>query len=289
MPTTIPAAFEQFHSRLTPTQREVDAASRHRSSIEACLKRNFTLNRFFQTGSFGNGTSISGYSDVDYFAEIGGYNLPLNSATLLDSVARALRIQFPTTGVRVNSPAVSVPFGVIRAEHTEVVPAKHYGTSGNSKLYQIADGNGGWTMASPDAHNSLVAYENDRLSKRLKRLVRFLKAWKYFKTVPILSFYLELYVTDYAQDERTIEYDIDTHRILRKLYNSGLADVYDPAGVSGFIPACTTSSRKTEAKSKLSTAFGYAEKAMVAKRASNVRDQFYYWGLVFGDNFPSYG
>jgi len=70
MTKTIDKGFRIFHTWLTPTATETAAATRHRASIEACLKANFEIKRFFRTGSFGNGTSIRGFSDVDYFASI---------------------------------------------------------------------------------------------------------------------------------------------------------------------------------------------------------------------------
>ena len=111
MPRTIEEGFRDFLIRLTPTSTESEAAKRHRKSIEQCLKTNFGLLRFFRTGSFGNGTSISGYSDVDYFASIPTRNLKDNLSTTLYQVKNVLDKRFPGTGVRVNSPAVLVPFG----------------------------------------------------------------------------------------------------------------------------------------------------------------------------------
>src|SRR5258708_3949048 len=70
MPRTVDEGFRDFLSRLTPSSYESAAATAHRASIEARLKNDFGLRRFFRTGSFGNGTSISGYSDVDYFASL---------------------------------------------------------------------------------------------------------------------------------------------------------------------------------------------------------------------------
>lgn len=68
---TVDEGFRIFHSRLTPTATESEAAKRHRASIKGCLEHNFGMTRFFRIGSFGNGTSISGHSDVvHYFAVI---------------------------------------------------------------------------------------------------------------------------------------------------------------------------------------------------------------------------
>ena len=54
-----------------------------------------------------------------------------------------------------------------------------------------------------------VAAENNRLRKKLKPLIRFVKTWKYYCNVPISSFYLELRVTKWMESEDTIVYDID--------------------------------------------------------------------------------
>ena len=92
MPTrTVNQGFTTFLQRLTPTSGESTAAKNHRASIEACLKSNFGMTRFFRTGSFGNGTSISGHSDVDYFAEIPARNLKENSTYALREIRDALR------------------------------------------------------------------------------------------------------------------------------------------------------------------------------------------------------
>jgi hypothetical protein len=57
------------------------------------------LNRFFRTGSFGNGTSISGYSDVDYFASIPRDQLKAISTSTLTRLKNVLDSRFPLTGV----------------------------------------------------------------------------------------------------------------------------------------------------------------------------------------------
>src|ERR1700758_2405767 len=116
MPRTIDEGFRDFLKTLTPSSYESDAASKHRASIESCLESNFGLLRFFRIGSFGNGTSISGYSDVDYFASLPNSSLTQSSEYTLRKVRNALDTRFPSTGVRVNCPAVSVPFGYLVSE-----------------------------------------------------------------------------------------------------------------------------------------------------------------------------
>lgn len=194
MPRTIEEGFRDFHTKLTPSTTESDAAKKHRASIEACLQNNFGLNRFVRIGSFGNGTSISGYSDVDYLACLPRDQLTRVSTSSLTKVRNALDTRFPYTGVHVSCPAVVVPFGNTKAETTEVVPADYLRESKGYKIYDIADCAGGWMNASPDAHNDYVRYIDDKLRGKVKPLIRFIKAWKYFRDVPISSFYLELRV-----------------------------------------------------------------------------------------------
>jgi hypothetical protein len=288
MPRTVDEGFRDFLSRLTPTGSESAAASSHRASIEACLKDNFGLRRFARIGSFGNGTSVSGYSDVDYLASIPGDKLSSNSDYSLRKIREALDARFPNTGVRVDCPAVCVPFGGTAADRTEVVPAHYIGDERDRKVYDIADCAGGWMRASPDAHNAYVADVDGRLGGKVKPLVRFIKAWKYFCNVPVSSFYLELRVAMYAEGEKAIIYDMDVKRVLKLLSDVGLADMQDPMGVSGLIRACKTADQRADALSKLGTALGRAEKARVAAEAGNVSDAFDWWRLAYNYEFPTY-
>ena len=99
MPRTVDEGFRDF-LKLTPSNRETDAARRHCASIQQCIDNNFQLKRFWRTRSFGNGTSISGYSDVDYMASISGPNLHQRSSISLAKLSQALATRFPNTGVR---------------------------------------------------------------------------------------------------------------------------------------------------------------------------------------------
>src|SRR5438034_2295690 len=155
MAKTVDEGFREFHGTLTPTRRESQAAKSHRASIETCLKNNFEITRFFRTGSFGNGTSIRGYSDVDYFACIPTKNPKQNSFTTLQEVREVLIDRFQDISVR--TPAVRVRFGTDASESTEIVPANFIKRDKDSNhIYEIADGDGGWMRSSPDAHNNYV-------------------------------------------------------------------------------------------------------------------------------------
>lgn len=288
MPRTVDEGFRDFLPKLTASGAESEAAKGHRASIETRLKTDFGLRRFARIGSFGNGTSICGFSDVDYLASLARDTLTANSTYSLGKIRDALDNRFPNTGVRVSCPAVVVPFGSRRSETTEVVPADYIEEKNGFKIYDIADCKGDWMRASPDAHKAYVASVDEKLAGKVKPLIRFIKAWKYYRDVPISSFYLELRVAKYATGEKSIIYEYDVKRVLCQLRDCKLADMQDPMGISGYIPACKTDGFYQDALSKLDTAATRAEKAREAAEKGNISDAFDWWRLLYNYEFPTY-
>ena len=247
---------------------------------------------FFRSGSFGNGTSIRSYSDVDYFAAIPNDNLSSDSSKALREVRDALSQRFSSTNVGVRCPAVTVPFGTDASEKTEIVPAvpaEVLKKNGNEYIiFKIPDCGGNWMKSGPEAHNQYVASINDKLNKKVKPLIRFLKAWKYSQNVPISSFYLEMRVASYASTQSQIVYSIDLKTFLNQLWIYQLAAMQDPVGISGYIKPCNTEAQKKESLSKLATASVRADKAREAEEKGDIAAAYNWWNLLFNGEFPAY-
>ena len=280
--------FSDFLSRLTPNGTETEAASNHRESILSCLKNNFTVYRLFRTGSFGNGTSICGRSDVDYFVSIKTDELKENSANTLRTIREILEKRFPSTYIYVDSPSVVLSFGDGEWERTEITPADYRSGEVGKFIYEIPDGNQGWMRSSPDTHNSYVDEINIKYNYRVKKLIRFIKAWKYFRNVSISSFYLELFTTRYASTEESILYYWDIRNIFKKLYDNQLSMMQDQMGISGYISPCKTETQKAYTLSKLESAMNRSDNALTCFRNGNIEDAFYWWNLLYNGNFPAY-
>lgn len=285
---TINQGFEAFHRKITPSSYESGKASSHKASITRRLEEYYDLNQLFYSGSANNGTDVSYLSDVDYFASIPTKNLKKRSSSSLRGIKECLQGRYPNTDIYVDSPAVVIDFGAGVWDTAEVIPAAYIKQQENKNVYDIPDGNDGWMKSSPNLHNSYVTSENNRLNKKLKPLIRFLKAWKYYCNVPVSSFYLELRATKWMENETSIVYDIDLRTILKNLNNCELAAIQDPKGVSGYVHACSTDSKKTDALSKLNRAMVRAIKAKEAKDSDNTKNEFYWWNKLFNENFPSY-
>ena len=179
-----------------------------------------------------------------------------------------------------------MPFGTTKSETTEIVPADYLRDNDDGyKVYHIADCSNGWMEAAPDAHNAYVKSVDEKLGGKVKPLIRFIKAWKYYQNVPISSFYLELRVAQYASNEKSIVYDIDVKRVLCWLRDIELAKMQDPMGISGYISPCKSNNAYDDAMSKLKTAATRAEKA---REVADVSIAFDWWKLLYSSKFPAY-
>jgi hypothetical protein len=289
MAKTVAEAFDVLLSRIPPSEAVTETARRHRQSIEDCLRANLNVQKFMPVGSFGHGTNIPRFSDIDFFLVTPEDELSANSPTALRQVKNVLGRRFWATDVRVSSPAVLVLFGGSSgssSERFEVTPA--YADNEDKGVYWIPDGVKDWMLAAPRAHNAYVNQVNDRLNKRAKRLIRLTKLWNGVSRARLKSIYIELRVAKGLDGVDQINYAVELAAAFRRMHQTGLAAMQDPIGYTGLIPPCSDA-RKAEVLSKLKTALTRAEKALEADAAGKVRVAFYWWNYVFEDRFPRYG
>lgn len=287
MATSPNDGFSTFLRRLTPSDTERSKASIHRAGIEAKLESRFGLHRMFESGSFSHGTGVSGRSDTDLFASLKSTKPSLGSSSL-SAVRDALKERFPTTPIYVRTPAVVLDFGG-GFERVEVIPAYISGSSNNFAKYSIPGVTTEWMESTPQAHLAYVNESNTKPSQgSAKAMARLLKAWKYYQSVPISSFYLEMRAAAYTRRETSIVYWMDLYYLLAELQTGGLAVMNDPTGATGSIRPCSSDANKRDALSKFNTAATRAKKALDAASDGKVRDAFYYWDLLFGGQFPAY-
>ncbi|QDN80439.1 nucleotidyltransferase [Streptomyces sp. S1A1-7] len=291
MATTVTAAFNSLVSNLTRSPGETAYMASHRESVQQKLKNAFGVTYFFGTGSNSNGTSVRYWSDVDYFASIPVAVQQADSAYMLRRIKDALKERFPSTYIHVEAPAVVCEFGTDGAEKLEVVPAYYHGRDSSDKynVYKIPRVGGGWIKSGPSAHNGYVTGVNGSLNGRVKPLIRLIKAIKYYNNIPVTSFYLELRVAKWAAGESTIDYKYDVRAVLNHLVSSGLAQMVDPMGISGYVPAAPTDIRRDDAISKFTTALNRARHAREAEDKGDIKGAFEYWDKVFNGRFPAYG
>lgn len=286
MPLTVNEGFEEFLRRITPTQTERNAAASHRGSVKSALDGRLNVARFFETGSFVHGTGIRHKSDVDVLVSL-DHPKPGSSETALNWTKDALNSHFSTTPVKIRRPSVVVEFAQ-KEEQWEVTPGfiTRRGDP-NQKVYDIPGPSDGWIDTAPDEHIDYLNEANSRPSYGCaKSLARLMKAWKYYRDVPISSFYLEMRAAKHVRAQNAYVHVYDLCGVLEDLRDNGLASMNDPKGASGRIYACSSQAKKDQALSKLNTAAQRARNALDAHRRDDPGTAFEYLNKLFAGNFP---
>jgi hypothetical protein len=289
MPKTVQEGFNTFHGWLVPTDTQRSNGASHRASVKAALESRLDVFNFFETGSFSHGTGVRGRSDIDALVSLRSEK-PAGTYTALQWVQDALKARFPKTPVEIRRPAVVVRFAG-GYETWEVIPGfLTGGKSGSHLVYSIPGPGSGdpYIKSAPKAHLDYVNESNKvPVAGKAKRLARFIKAWKYYRNVPVSSFYLEMRCAQHVRTQNAYSDIWDVCQILEKLDGHGLAAMNDPAEEVGRIEACSTDAKREDAKSKLARAAGRARKALDAHNANRPDDAFYYLDQLFGGQFPS--
>ncbi|MGS2809292.1 SMODS domain-containing nucleotidyltransferase [Nocardia sp. MW-W600-9] len=286
MARTVEQGFTRLLENITPTATERAQATSHRASIESKLDNTFGIHRMFETGSFKHGTGVSVYSDVDFFVSLKSTRPQLGSS-ILSSVRTALLARFPQTYIHVSRPAVVLDFGQ-GYERVEIIPAYAQQNLDGGMKFKIPGVTSEWMESSPEVHVKYVNECNSKVGAKggAKELARLVKAWKYYRDVPISSFYLEMRAAAYMNTQSSIIYPIDLAIFLNSLERVGLADMNDPTGATGRIQACSSPANERDALSKLATATKRAQQALDYNKAGNVDKAFEYWNLLFNGRFP---
>jgi hypothetical protein len=279
--------FEEFLTRLTPTDAQRSAGASHRATVKSALEAKLSVRNFYETGSFSHGTGVRGFSDIDTLVSIGN-SKPDTSDTALSWVKAALVSRCPGTAVRISRPAVVVEFAQ-GYETWEVIPGFLTGRgTPNQLIYDIPGPTSGWIDTAPKEHLAYVNECNEKPSKGdAKALCRLVKAWKCYCNVPASSFYLEMRCAQHVAGEAKFIYVYDVCQMLEKLHKDSLAAMNDPKGAAGRIYACSSDAKRAEALSKLETAAARARKALDAYKADKTDDAFYYLNLLFDGQFPA--
>lgn len=289
MAGSVEQGFKVLLGWITPSEAERAKAASHRASIYSKLDDKFGLFRMFESGSFKHGTGVSGYSDVDYVASLKPDRPNLSSSTLA-AVRDALKVRFPNTYIHVSRPAVVLDFGQ-GYERVEVIPAyvKSKLADGNMK-FNIPGILEQWLESSPETHLAYVNACNskDDVKGGAKQLARLAKAWKYYRDVPISSFYLEMRAAAYMATQSSVIYPLDVCYFLNSLQRSELAAMNDPTGSTGRIQPCSSDANLTIAQSRLDTAVTRASKAVQYNKDGKTAAAFEQWDLLFNGRFPAY-
>lgn len=206
--------FTQFHNNLSLTPTQFLDGTTKRNGVVNCLNRRYYGSRSdtdnsFNVGSWGKDTAVRPPRDVDLY-----FLLPVavhtrfqghvwnRQSALLQEVKCALAETYPVTDMSGDGQVVVVRFGTYSVE---VVPAFLL-SNGRYWICNTNDG-GSYKETDPRAEVGYINTLNQANNGNLRPLIRMLKAWQAYCSVPIKSFQLELLAADFISKSPWRLYD----------------------------------------------------------------------------------
>ncbi|HDR4568430.1 SMODS domain-containing nucleotidyltransferase [Bacillus paranthracis] len=155
-------------------------------------------------GSYGRGTDIKGFSDVDIlmvlpydmYAKYNSY-IGNGQSALLQAVRNSIKLTYPNTEIGGDGQVVVVNFS--DGVKFEIVPA-FLNEGGKSYTYADSNNGGSWKVCKPILEIEAINEQNKMYNKKVKHLVRMMKAWKNKNNVSISGLLIETLVMNFMKD-----------------------------------------------------------------------------------------
>lgn len=288
---SVTARFSRFleNLKLTDTQK-ADGGTKRESVVRALNQQYWnsssgTSNSKF-VGSWAKSTRIRPPRDVDVLFE-----LPSSVHTrfegrsgnrqsqLLQEVRTVLGSTFSRTAIKGDGPVVLVPFGTYSVE---LIPA--FRRSGGGYLVCMTTSDGWYKHEDYDAQTTAMSQSNTASNGNTRDLVRMMKRWQAYCSVPLKSFYIELlaisFLNTWGNRGKSKEwYDYMCRDFFQYIYGKQNTYLYAPGtGESLYLGSAWAS--------RADTALGRAKKACEYEAGK-------YWGLagdewqkIFGSDIP---
>lgn len=293
---TVQDAFKKFRSRLELSDREQKDASRRQNEIRYEMKKSFSIEHDFLTGSYARHTKTKPLKDVDIFCVLGKnerHYRDKNPSVLLSDVEKALADKYGKDNVCQQRRSVCVDFGVREDENGEtddkvisfdVVPAFDEG-----EHYEIPDTavSSGWTKTDPTVHRDLAIEAHDAYSREWKGLVRMMKAWNRAQGKPIKpGFLIEVMALEVLFPPFGGTYSREIQAFFHTLADRIHEDWADPAGLGPNVSDRMTAQMCSNARKILLESEQQAAYAIRMEREGKNGEALRTWRKLFGKRFP---
>ncbi len=292
---TLDEAFARFKSRLELNSKEQNDASKRHYEVRDVVKKSFSIDRDFLTGSYARWTKTKPLKDVDIFCvldpeEESSY-LEKPSRELLQDFHKTLVSEYGDDKVLIGRRSVNVSFsnGDNESEDKvmsiDVVPAfslKNY--------YQIPDPNttADWTKTDPEIHAEKATSANKGFSSEWKPLVKMIKKWNNTHGKPIKpSFLIEVMALEILYPPFSGGYVYE----LKSFFATAAERIHetweDPAGLGPPVSDEMDDLKCASAVAKLSEAGKNIDSAIQLSRKGKNGEALRIWrNEIFGPMFP---
>lgn len=289
-------AFKKFRSRLELTQREQDDASSRQQDIRKVMKRSFTVDRDFLTGSYKRHTKTKPLKDVDIFCVLGDeerHYRDKKPAVLLSDVEKELAKEYGEDNVSRQRRSVCVDFGVREDENGEtgekiisfdVVPAF---TKNNHYEIPDVDTASGWTNTDPEVHADLAVEAQKAFDREWKGLVRMMKSWNSQAGKPIKpGFLIEVMALEVLFPPWGGNYAREMQAFFATLADRIHETWADPAGLGPDVSDRMSTADCDNARKVLLESEQQAANAIRLEREGKNGEALRTWRKLLGPQFP---
>jgi len=282
--------FNTFLSNIELTSIQIEDARTKYNGVCKCLhdyyySQSYNVSTKLLVGSYGKNTAIAPPSYVDILfilpsSEFTKYSsLQGNGQSqLLQVIKIKLLEKYPSTTMRADGQVVMVNFV---SYNIEVVPS-FTGQNGNYIIPNTSSG-GSWKFTNPNAEMDQISQSNKKTNGNTVKLIKLIKAWKYYCNVPIKSLVIELRAINFLNkwiyyDKSSIYYDWMVRDFLKELLEFKNHECQIP-GINEKIVY------GDEWESKAKTALINAERACKLESEEKEDSATFEWKKIFGDRF----
>ncbi|MNV56986.1 hypothetical protein D3C71_1492950 [compost metagenome] len=132
---------------------------------------------------------------LEVYNRFESYSAGVNKqSALLQEVKSKLLATYPTSMIKGDGPVVLAKF---TSYSVEIVPAFMYSNDERSYYVCNTKDGGSYKKTMPLHEVDAITAADSRNSGNVRRLIRMLKAWQTYCSVPVKSFYLELLAVEF--------------------------------------------------------------------------------------------
>lgn len=288
--SSVGSRFDKFLSEIQITDTQIkDAQTKYDGVCGKLHSKYYTTTYNGSTkllvGSYGKRTAISPTTDIDVIfvlppTEYERYDSHRwnGQSQLLQDIKEILLDRYPNTKIRGDGPVVQVLF---ESYNVELVP----GFLLNGKYYIPDTHDGGkWKQASPKSEEENITSSNRLTKGNTVKLIKMIKAWKYYCDVQIKSVIIELTVIDFLNnylysDQISLYYDWMVKDYFKYLLNNISPFLLMPGTYE--LISCGN-----DWKSQAKEALSLAELACEYESIKNDVAASHLWKKIFGHKFP---
>jgi len=288
--STVAERFNKFLSNIQLTSAQIqDAQTKYNGVCKKLHDHYYDFSYDGSTkllvGSYGKNTAIAPPTDIDIlfimpYEEFDRYDSYSGNgqSQLLQDIKNILLEKYPDTSMRGDGQVVMVNFV---SYNVEVIPGFLL-KNGNYYIPDTHSG-GGWKETSPKSEMENLTSSNKRSNGNTIKLIKMIKAWKYYCNVPIKSLVIELRAVNFLKkwkyyDKSSTYYDWMIRDFLREL----LEYVNGSCRIPGIDEKIYYGD---EWESKARSALNRAEKACEFELKKDYISATQEWKKIFGDRF----